>query len=1591
MKSQREESAAPVLFTKSFLSRALTRRGASGYDEVTAPKGPLGLTTLHDPGPEHAAVADIVFVHGLNGGSHSTWSKGSKSSHFWPGTWLPLDNAFHDVRIHTFGYPSAIGTSSILNVHDFARSLLGAVKDAPSMNRGAPPRLIFVAHSMGGLVVKKAYIIGHHEPEFQPIVDRVASIVFLGTPHQGAAIAQTAARLAALMGGRPFIDDLLPQSPMLQSINEEFPRLAHKIQLMSFYETRPMNIGPVKAMIVEKTSAVMNLPNERRTLLDANHRHVAMFNSPSDPAFITVRNALATIVSSHRDTALIRRRNVAQQDLATLERYLGIANASEDDIMAQDALRTPGSCEWLTGKDWYQSWKQSLDSSLLWLRGRPGQGKSVLAGHIVNDMRTTKKDCCFYFFQKSDRTKSNTSVFLRSMALQMAMLHPEILSRLQELSSWENNSPINQFDSIATWGKVYFSAILKIRLHRPQFWIIDSLDECENSREVMGFLTRMQEQWPLSVLITSRDLVEAHMSRMGSRIEVIRQTISVKDSMGDISLLLESNLSLLPCPSSEKWPTGTEIASQIAQNSGGSFLWASLICSELRDVTSEREMEAVLESVPSNMDALYSKLLNDMAKLRFGKDLAKAIITWTTYAFRPMSTFELQAPIELDLDDRIDVFERAIAKCCGNVIHVDAHNKVQLIHSTAREFLTDGRLNSEFIVSKVEGHRRLAKVCLEFFITGSTPILGRFKPGSSSPPMAFQEHPFTAYASIYVFQHVNMLPTADEDILRLLSQFFTDGTVLRWVEVNATRGNLHAVFQAGKTIGALVDQTTHSTPIALAEDKERLKILKRWGNDLIHIVTKFAGQLQSSPKSIHRLIPPFCPPDSAIRQQFSHPYRGLKILGLSTRGWDDCLTTISYPQGMRPNAIAVGLGFFAVGMMNVHGDLKVYGDSIFDEMYSLSHGEPVWCLAFAGSGQYLASAGGNSLKIWTTADGQQITNLEISSLCLAMQFSEEDTILRVATRKNQLIEFDMFGQTLLHGEPATWTTDLEERMQSRSPTTIALGSATSLLSVIYQGENIVLWDYLENRIHDIYEKETGSIAAYGSHNLAEGVTTVASISFSHAIGTSLLAAAYTDGDLVVYDTTSGEAIAAVEGANINLIASAPNGRTLAGVDSHGNLTLFDFETLRPLSRIRLDAPIAPKALALTFDNSRLIEIRGQQCRVWQPTVLPRADYKDEKRSDTIIASAMSQELEHHTRKDVEITAITCCKMSGAVFYATIEGCVYACDIPANGEPLFQQIFVQNRDCPISILHFDQEASVLTCCDRSSLVTSRKVLRRNVSRQQISWDAGCPFMEIKAAEHGRDTLRGVILSGKHSRLLLSYENLDTLSAFSNEVVTSRPRLEADRESQWLSHPSQAECILRISKSHFEVYSWSDLRLLSTVSMAAEVSFDRLVSLHHTPYIATVSMAPQSHGPAGPHSHGPFSAVQIWDSRDLDPVSSSPMPVHQLDGDVAEQIELVIGGFGARMIVYTTDHWIASVDLHAPENGAPLGESLVRHFFMPNDWVAVGHRQLLFGIGRSGEIVFAKQSELAVIRRGLEITDSGGSFNPRRGRVGIGYRS
>jgi hypothetical protein len=84
----------------------------------------LGLSLVHSP---LEPLVDLIFVHGLGGTSHSTWSWQRNPDNFWPG-WLAEDAELSSCRVFTFGYNADFKQDTSSAIVEFSKDLLLRMK-----------------------------------------------------------------------------------------------------------------------------------------------------------------------------------------------------------------------------------------------------------------------------------------------------------------------------------------------------------------------------------------------------------------------------------------------------------------------------------------------------------------------------------------------------------------------------------------------------------------------------------------------------------------------------------------------------------------------------------------------------------------------------------------------------------------------------------------------------------------------------------------------------------------------------------------------------------------------------------------------------------------------------------------------------------------------------------------------------------------------------------------------------------------------------------------------------------------------------------------------------------------------------------------------------------------------------------------------------------------------------------------------------------------------------------------------------------------------------------------------------------------------
>ncbi|KAM7208426.1 sesB-related regulatory, partial [Rhypophila decipiens] len=303
------------------MKRLLPLRKAAPGDQDEPPNRlsreifPSGIRPLYSP--DNGAI-DIVFVHGLTGNRDNTWTA-RDSTEPWPRTLLP--SVLTTARVLTFGYDAYVadwrGVVSQNRIANHAWNLLSSLASYREHDDTNKRPIIFVCHSLGGLVCEDALVTSRQRPEqhLQNILHSTCGIIFLGTPHHGAGLARWAELLSRSIGlvkqtNSNIVEVLRRDSEVLARIQDSFHTMIMArskeglppIEITCFYEELPL---PGVGFVVPKDSAI--LPGYIPIGIHGNHRDMAKFTGPDDPGFMAVCGELRRWI---RDANAAERRHV---------------------------------------------------------------------------------------------------------------------------------------------------------------------------------------------------------------------------------------------------------------------------------------------------------------------------------------------------------------------------------------------------------------------------------------------------------------------------------------------------------------------------------------------------------------------------------------------------------------------------------------------------------------------------------------------------------------------------------------------------------------------------------------------------------------------------------------------------------------------------------------------------------------------------------------------------------------------------------------------------------------------------------------------------------------------------------------------------------------------------------------------------------------------------------------------------------------------------------------------------------------------------------------------------------------------------------
>ncbi|KAK5088796.1 hypothetical protein LTR05_003018 [Lithohypha guttulata] len=399
------------------------------------------------------------------------------------------------------------------------------------------------------------------------------------------------------------------------------------------------------------------------------------------------------------------------------------------------ATAMPKTCTWLFRHNEFKQWtdddEMSQHGGFLWIKGKPGCGKStIMKGALAwANKQKSKRNwiTVSYFFnaRAPGVLEKSTLGLYQSLVHQILQVAPQFMSDFEDMFSWK------AVDDTIVWTITELQGfLLQVARNpeRPSLCVfIDALDEGDDKdvRALIAFLEDLTDDMDsmpaLRVCLSSRHYPHITIKK-GLSLVVEKQ----RDHDCDIETYVRRKLLVADDTNA------SDLQVAVCRKSASIFLWVVLVIPILNHMhdqgKSVGDMMRYLESLPKDLEGLFAEILaRDTDELRS----CVSLLQWVLYASRPLTAVELYLAIQHSWarpeDDEISIPQDAplsrylLNSSRGLLEYTKSEPQtIQFIHETVREFLvgTSGLAQVDpALKDNLHGwsHAKLSQACLSYF------------------------------------------------------------------------------------------------------------------------------------------------------------------------------------------------------------------------------------------------------------------------------------------------------------------------------------------------------------------------------------------------------------------------------------------------------------------------------------------------------------------------------------------------------------------------------------------------------------------------------------------------------------------------------------------------------------------------------------------------------------------------------------------------------------------------------------------------------------------------------------------------------------
>ncbi|CAN9427009.1 unnamed protein product [Alternaria alternata] len=529
------------------------------------------------------------------------------------------------------------------------------------------------------------------------------------------------------------------------------------------------------------------------------------------------------------------------------------------------------SYRWVLDNDIFQQWQREPQTQLLWVKGDPGKGKTMLLCGIIDDLCSSmpKTALLSYFFCQATFSHLNSATaVLRGLLYMLITQQPSLASHIYKRYDIARKRLFEDANAWVALTEIWLEVLRDPGL-RTGYLLIDALDECTTDRsKLLRFIAKQSSSSSrLKWIVSSRNWPEIERC-LGSAAGNLLLSLELNAQSISAAVKAFITIKVSQLAEEERYDEQTQnvMSEYLGANANDTFLWVALVCQHLKGIA-KRHVVRKLRSIPLGLEPFYKRMMSGISESE-DAETCRCVLATTAILFRPVVIEELIAIVE-PLKEFADDLEtvREIVKLCGSFLTI-TRDTVYLVHQSAQDFLLADAKHEIFPNGIDMVHQEIFRGSLGVLSSRLHKDMYKLTaPGASidiiQPP---NPDPLTTlrYSCVYWIDHICNAKAMFQDSNAGKKQvadtimLFVKEKYLYWLEALSLCKNATKCVAAMKALSSLAEETLDAQDLVeLVKDAHRFSVNSK---DVIesHPLQTYASALLFSPSA------------SLIRTAFQH-------------------------------------------------------------------------------------------------------------------------------------------------------------------------------------------------------------------------------------------------------------------------------------------------------------------------------------------------------------------------------------------------------------------------------------------------------------------------------------------------------------------------------------------------------------------------------------------------------------------------------------------------------------------------------------------------------------------------------------------------